>query len=295
MPDETVTIRYEADTTRYAAGARRVSQDLDKIAAKAARAEAAAARATRAESRRGLAGAGRVAGLGGFGDIIGGSGSNPAISGGLIAAYGVKKMVDAAREADPEMAKLGESIASTVGPSAQVNETLIRLGNAFSVLANIGKNVLGTAIAGLVTMLTALAGNAATVLGNVANVFGIAPNKFGNRLKEAGSSLFADVYNDVTGSGRGGVVEMQKKLEEALERRRKNKKAEDVKTAATNSNNVGSLGFQGSAGLYVTSGGAMMANQSITIQRSMLRQLQSITHATEQVTQAIRENSYGGQ
>lgn len=290
MPDETVTIRYEADTTRYAAGARRVSQDLDKIAAKAARAEASAARATRSERRRGIAGAARVAGAGGISDFVGGVGANPAISGGLIAAYGVKAMVDAAREADPEMAKLGESIAKTVGPTARVNETLIRLGNAMSTLANIGKNVFGTVLSGIITTLTAAAGTLASVWGRVAQMVGL--KQFGTRLSGAGEDLLGQAYADITGgSGRGGVIEMEKKLEEAKARRKARDQAAREAARGQGSNRI-SEGFQGSAGLYVTSGAAMMANQTLAIQRSMLRELQSLTRATDRVRDTIRDTAY---
>lgn len=293
MSDETVTIRYEADTTRYAAGARRVSQDLDKIAAKAARAEAAAARATQSGIRRGIGGATRAVGIGGVSDLIGG-GTNAATSAAFVGVYGVKKLLDDAKEADPAMAKLGESISKMVGPASQTTDALNRVNVVLDAIVGMAKNIFSTTLAKNITIATAAIGAFAASIGNLLQFFGA--SKLGGGIASFGEDAMAAAYNDVTGgSGRGGVVEMQKKLEEALERRRKNKKAEDVKTAATNSNNVGSLGFQGSAGLYVTSGGAMMANQSITIQRSMLRQLQSITHATEQVTQAIRENSYGGQ
>ena len=290
MPDETVTIRYEADTTRYAAGARRVSQDLDKLAAKAARAEAAATRATRSERRRGLAGAARIGGFGGVSDFVGGAGSSAAVSGGLIAGYGVKMMVDAAREADPEMAKLGKTIADTVGPSARVNETLIRLGNAMSTLAALMKNVFGTVLSGIITTLTAAAGTLATVWGSVAQMFGF--KKFGSKLSGAGEDLLGQAYNDITGgSGRGGVVEMEKKLEEAKERRKKRDQAAREAARSHGSTNLGE-GFQGSAGLYVTSGAAMMATQSLAIQRSMLRELQSLTRATDRVRDTIRDTAY---
>lgn len=290
MPDETVTIRYEADTTRYAAGARRVSQDLDKIAAKAARAEAAATRATRSERRRGLAGAARIGGLGGISDLVGGAGANAAVSGGLIAAYGVKSMVDAAREADPEMAKLGKTIADSVGPSARVNETLIRLGNALSTLASLLKNVFGTVLSAIITTLTAAAGTLASVWGAIAQKIGL--KQFGSRLSGAGEDLLGQAYNDVTGgSGRGGVVEMEKKLEEAKKRR---KERDEAARAAARGSSGGrsNEGFQGSAGLYVTSGAAMMANQTLAIQRSMLRELQSLTRATDRVRDTIRDTAY---
>jgi len=290
MPDETVTIRYEADTTRYAAGARRVSQDLDKLAAKAARAEAAAARATRSERRRAIAGAARVGGLGGISDFVGGAGSNVAVSGGLIAAYGVKAMVDAAREADPEMAKLGDTIAKTVGPTARVNETLIRLGNAMSTLANIAKNVFGTVLSGIITTLTAAAGTLASVWGRVAQFVGL--KRFGTRLSGAGEDLLGQAYADITGgSGRGGVLEMEKKLEEAKERRKARDKAAKEAANGQGSTRIND-GFQGSAGLYVTSGAAMMATQSLAIQRSMLRELQSLTRATDRVRDTIRDTAY---
>lgn len=290
MPDETVTIRYEADTTRYAAGARRVSQDLDKIAAKAARAEAAATRATRAERRRGLAGAARVGGFGGVSDFVGGAGSSAAVSGGLIAAYGVKAMVDAAREADPEMAKLGKSIADTVGPSARVNETLIRLGNALSTLAALLKNVFGTVLSGIITTLTAAAGTLASVWGAIAQKLGL--KSFGSKLSGAGEDLLGQAYNDVTGgSGRGGVVEMEKKLEDAKKRRKERDDAARSAARGQGSNRIND-GFQGSAGLYVTSGAAMMANQTLAIQRSMLRELQSLTRATDRVRDTIRDTAY---
>lgn len=290
MPDETVTIRYEADTTRYAAGARRVSQDLDKIAAKAARAEAAATRATRSERRRGLAGAARIGGLGGISDLVGGAGANAAVSGGLIAAYGVKLMVDAAREADPEMAKLGKTIADSVGPSARVNETLIRLGNALSTLASLLKNVFGTVLSAIITTLTAAAGTLASVWGAIAQKIGL--KQFGSRLSGAGEDLLGQAYNDVTGgSGRGGVVEMEKKLEEAKKRR---KERDEAARAAARGSSGGrsNEGFQGSAGLYVTSGAAMMANQTLAIQRSMLRELQSLTRATDRVRDTIQNTAY---
>lgn len=290
MPDETVTIRYEADTTRYAAGARRVSQDLDKLAAKAARAEAAAARATRSERRRGIAGAARIGGFGGVSDFVGGAGSSAAVSGGLIAAYGVKAMVDAAREADPEMAKLGASIAKTVGPSARVNETLIRLGNAMSTLASLMKNVFGTVLSGIITTLTAAAGTLASLWGSVAQKFGL--QKFGSRLSGAGEDLLGQAYADMTGgSGRGGVVEMEKKLEEAKERRKRRDQAAREAARSQGSNRI-SEGFQGSAGLYVTSGAAMIGSQSLAIQRSMLRELQSLTRATDRVRDTIRDTAY---
>lgn len=290
MPDETVTIRYEADTTRYAAGARRVSQDLDKIAAKAARAEAATARATRSERRRAIAGAARVGGLGGISDFVGGAGSNVAVSGALIAAYGVKSMVDAAREADPEMAKLGDTIAKTVGPTARVNETLIRLGNAMSTLANIAKNVFGTVLSGIITTLTAAAGTLASVWGRVAQFVGL--KRFGTRLSGAGEDLLGQAYADITGgSGRGGVLEMEKKLEEAKERRKARDKAAKEAANGQGSTRINDS-FQGSAGLYVTSGAAMMASQSLSIQRSMLRELQSLTRATDRVRDTIRDTAY---
>lgn len=290
MPDETVTVRYEADTTRFAEGSRRVSRELDKIAAKAARAEAAASRATRAERRRGIAGAARIGGLGGVSDFIGGAGSNAAVSGGLIAAYGVKAMVDAAREADPEMAKLGDSIAKTVGPTARVNETLIRLGNAMSTLANILKNVFGTVLSGIITTLTAAAGTIASAWGRVAQFVGL--KKFGTRLSGAGEDLLGQAYADVTGgSGRGGVLDMEKKLEEAKERRKARDRAAREAARGQGSTRLGE-GFHGSAGLYVNSGAAMMANQSLTIQRSMLRELQSLTRATDRVRDTIRDTAY---
>jgi hypothetical protein len=224
-------------------------------------------------------------------DFVGGAGSNAAVSGGLIAAYGVKMMVDAAREADPEMAKLGKSIADTVGPSARVNETLIRLGNAMSTLAALLKNVFGTVLSGIITTLTAAAGTLASVWGTVfQKIPGM--NKFGSRLSEAGSDLLGQAYNDVTGgSGRGGVLEMEKKLEEAKKRRQERDRAARAASRSNGSNNIGD-GFQGSAGLYVTSGAAMMATQSLAIQRSMLRELQSLTRATDRVRDTIRDTAY---
>lgn len=290
MPDETVTIRYEADTTRYAAGARRVSQDLDKLAAKAARAEAAAARATRAEARRGITGAGRVAGMGGVSDLIGGAGSNPAISAALVAGYGVKKLLDDAKEADPAMAKLGDSIAKMVGPASQTTEALNRVNVALSAIVGLAKNVFSTTLAKNMTMATAAIGAFTASIGNLLQFFGA--SKIGSSIAEVGEGAMAAAYNDMTGgSGRGGVVEMEKKLEEAKERRKRRDQAAREAARGQGSNRI-SEGFQGSAGLYVTSGAAMIGSQSLAIQRSMLRELQSLTRATDRVRDTIRDTAY---
>jgi|GEM_PF-5345303 len=290
MPDETVTIRYEADTTRYAAGARRVSQDLDKIAAKAARAEAAATRATRAEARRGLTGAGRIAGLGGVSDLVGGAGSNAAVSGALIGAYGVKKLLDDAKEADPAMAKLGESIAKMVGPATQTTEALNRVNVLMDAIVGIAKNIFSTTLAKNITAATAALGAFSSMWGEFFKKIGL--TKLGTGISEFGESAMASAYNDVTGgSGRGGVLEMEKKLEEAKKRRQERDRAARAASRSNGSNNMGD-GFQGSAGLYVTSGAAMMATQSLAIQRSMLRELQSLTRATDRVRDTIRDTAY---
>lgn len=290
MPDETVTIRYESDTTRYAAGARRVSQDLDKIAAKAARAEAASARATRAEARRGITGAGRVAGMGGVSDLIGGAGSNPAISAALVAGYGVKKLLDDAKEADPAMAKLGDSIAKMVGPASQTTEALNRVNVALAAIVGLAKNVFSTTLAKNMTMATAAIGAFTASIGNLLQFFGA--SKIGSSIAEVGEGAMAAAYNDMTGgSGRGGVVEMEKKLEEAKERRKRRDQAAREAARGQGSNRI-SEGFQGSAGLYVTSGAAMIGSQSLAIQRSMLRELQSLTRATDRVRDTIRDTAY---
>lgn len=287
MPDETVTIRYEADTTRYAAGARRVSQDLDKLAAKAARAEAAAARATRAE-RRGFAAAGNqiAPGLGG---LVGGT-AGMAQSAAIAGVYGVKKLLDDAKEADPAMAKLGDSIAKMVGPASQTTEALNRVNVALSAIVGLAKNVFSTTLAKNMTMATAAIGAFTASIGNLLQFFGA--SKIGSSIAEVGEGAMAAAYNDMTGgSGRGGVVEMEKKLEEAKERRKRREQAAREAARGQGSNRI-SEGFQGSAGLYVTSGAAMIGSQSLAIQRSMLRELQSLTRATDRVRDTIRDTSY---
>lgn len=287
MPDETVTIRYEADTTRYAAGARRVSQDLDKLAAKAARAEAAAARATRAE-RRGFAAAGNqiAPGLGG---LVGGT-AGMAQSAAIAGVYGVKKLLDDAKEADPAMAKLGDSIAKMVGPASQTTEALNRVNVALSAIVGLAKNVFSTTLAKNMTMATAAIGAFTASIGNLLQFFGA--SKIGSSIAEVGEGAMAAAYNDMTGgSGRGGVVEMEKKLEEAKERRKRRDQAAREAARGQGSNRI-SEGFQGSAGLYVTSGAAMIGSQSLAIQRSMLRELQSLTRATDRVRDTIRDTAY---
>ena len=287
MPDETVTIRYEADTTRYAAGARRVSQDLDKLAAKAARAEAAAARATRAE-RRGFAAAGNqiAPGLGG---LVGGT-AGMAQSAAIAGVYGVKKLLDDAKEADPAMAKLGDSIAKMVGPASQTTEALNRVNVALSAIVGLAKNVFSTTLAKNMTMATAAIGSFTASIGNLLQFFGA--SKIGSSIAEVGEGAMAAAYNDMTGgSGRGGVVEMEKKLEEAKERRKRRDQAAREAARSQGSNRI-SEGFQGSAGLYVTSGAAMIGSQSLAIQRSMLRELQSLTRATDRVRDTIRDTAY---
>lgn len=290
MSDETVTVRYEADTTRYAAGARRVSNDLDRLTAKAERATAAANRAALASQMATRRALGKASNLitPGFSDVIGETRSG-AMAGALIAGYGVKKLIEGAREADPEMAKLGQSIASTVGPSARANETFLRLGNALSTLGQLVKNVFGTIVSGVITTLTAAAGTLATTWGAIASKLGL--SKFGGRMSGAGEDLLSQALLDFGGSGRGGVLEMEKKLEEALERRKARDKA--AKAADSGSAMTASSGFQGSAGLYVTSGAAMMASQSLNIQRSMLQELRSLTKETSGVKTAIENNAYG--
>jgi len=287
MPDETVTIRYESDTTRYAAGARRVSQDLDKLAAKAARAEAAAARATRAE-RRGFAAAGNqiAPGLGG---LVGGT-AGMAQSAAIAGVYGVKKLLDDAKEADPAMAKLGDSIAKMVGPASQTTEALNRVNVALSAIVGLAKNVFSTTLAKNMTMATAAIGAFTASIGNLLQFFGA--SKIGSSIAEVGEGAMAAAYNDMTGgSGRGGVVEMEKKLEEAKERRKRRDQAAREAARGQGSNRI-SEGFQGSAGLYVTSGAAMIGSQSLAIQRSMLRELQSLTRATDRVRDTIRDTAY---
>lgn len=287
MPDETVTIQYEADTTRYAAGARRVSQDLDKLAAKAARAEAAAARATRAE-RRGFAAAGNqiAPGLGG---LVGGTAS-AAQSAAIAGVYGVKKLLDDAKEADPAVAKLGDSIGKMVGPSSQVTEALNRLNIAMAGIVGMLKNVFSTTLAKNITAATAAFGAFAATWGEFLKKIGF--TKLGSGISDVGESALASAYNDVTGgSGRGGVMEMERKLEEAKKRRKERDEAARAAARGHGSTRL-SEGFQGSAGLYVTSGAAMMANQSLTIQRSMLRELQSLTRATDRVRDTIRDTAY---
>lgn len=287
MPDETVTIRYEADTTRYAAGARRVSQDLDKIAAKAARAEAAATRATRAE-RRGLTAAGNqiAPGLGG---LVGGT-AGVAQSAAFAGVYGVKKLLDDAKEADPAMAKLGESISKMVGPASQTTDALNRVNVALDAIVGIAKNIFSTTLAKNITIATAAIGAFAASIGNLLQFFGA--SKLGGGIASLGEDAMAAAYNDATGgSGRGGVVEMEKKLEEAKKRRKERDEA--ARSAARGaSGGRSNEGFQGSAGLYVTSGAAMMANQTLAIQRSMLRELQSLTRATDRVRDTIRDTAY---
>ena len=208
MPDETVTIRYEADTTRYAAGARRVSQDLDKLAAKAARAEAASARATRAE-RRGFAAAGNqiAPGLGG---LVGGT-AGVAQSAAIAGVYGVKKLLDDAKEADPAMAKLGDSISKMVGPASQTTEALNRVNVALAAIVGLAKNIFSTTLAKNITLATAAIGAFTAAIGNMLRVFGA--SKIGSSISEVGEGAMAAAYNDLTGgSGRGGVLEMEKKL-----------------------------------------------------------------------------------
>ena len=114
----------------------------------------------------------------------------------------------------------------------------------------------------------------------------------GSRLSGAGEDLLGQAYADMTGgSGRGGVVEMEKKLEEAKERRKRRDQAAREAARSQGSNRI-SEGFQGSAGLYVTSGAAMIGSQSLAIQRSMLRELQSLTRATDRVRDTIRDTAY---
>jgi len=287
MPDETVTIRYEADTTRYAAGARRVSQDLDKIAAKAARAEAAATRATRAE-RRGLAAAGNqiAPGLGG---LVGGT-AGVAQSAAFAGVYGVKKLLDDAKEADPAMAKLGESISKMVGPASQTTDALNRVNVALDAIVGMAKNIFSTTLAKNITIATAAIGAFAASIGNLLQFFGA--SKLGGGIASFGEDAMAAAYNDATGgSGRGGVVEMEKKLEEAKKRRKERDESARAAARGHGSSRI-SEGFQGSAGLYVTSGAAMMANQTLAIQRSMLRELQSLTRATDRVRDTIQNTAY---
>lgn len=287
MPDETVTIRYEADTTRYAAGARRVSQDLDKLAAKAARAEAAAARATRAE-RKGFSAAGNqiAPGLGG---LVGGT-AGMAQSAAFAGVYGVKKLLDDAKEADPAMAKLGDSIAKMVGPASQTTDVLNRVNVALSGIFGMLKNVFSTTLAKNITMATAALGALASYYAGIAKMMGM--SKVSKGLTGFSEDVLASAYNDVTGgSGRGGVLEMEKKLEEAKERRKRRDQAAREAARGANTGRMGD-GFQGSAGLYVTSGAAMMATQSLAIQRSMLRELQSLTRATDRVRDTIRDTAY---
>lgn len=287
MPDETVTIRYEADTTRYAAGARRVSQDLDKIAAKAARAEAAAARATQAQ-RRGFAAAGNqiAPGLGG---LVGGT-AGIAQTGALAGVYGVKKLLDDAKEADPAMAKLGDSIAKMVGPASQTTEALNRVNVALAGILGLLKNVFSTTLAKNITAATAALGALASYYAGIAKMLGM--TKISKGLSGFSEDALASAYNDVTGgSGRGGVLEMEKRLDEAKKRRRERDQAARDAARGASTGRMGE-GFQGSAGLYVTSGAAMMATQSLAIQRSMLRELQSLTRATDRVRDTIRDTAY---
>lgn len=287
MPDETVTIRYEADTTRYAAGARRVSQDLDKLAAKAARAEAASARATRAE-RRGFAAAGNqiAPGLGG---LVGGT-AGVAQSAAIAGVYGVKKLLDDAKEADPAMAKLGDSISKMVGPASQTTEALNRVNVALAAIVGLAKNISSTTLAKNITLASAAIGAFTAAIGNMLRFFGA--SKIGASIADIGEGAMAAAYNDITGgSGRGGVLEMEKKLEAAKERRKERDKAAREAARGQGTNRINE-GFQGSAGLYVTSGAAMIGSQSLAIQRSMLRELQSLTRATDRVRDTIRDTAY---
>lgn len=287
MPDETVTIRYEADTTRYAAGARRVSQDLDKLAAKAARAEAASARATRAE-RRGFAAAGNqiAPGLGG---LVGGT-AGVAQSAAIAGVYGVKKLLDDAKEADPAMAKLGDSISKMVGPASQTTEALNRVNVALAAIVGLAKNIFSTTLAKNITLATAAIGAFTAAIGNMLRFFGA--SRIGSSISDVGEGAMAAAYNDITGgSGRGGVLEMEKKLEAAKERRKERDKAAREAARGQGTNRINE-GFQGSAGLYVTSGAAMIGSQSLAIQRSMLRELQSLTRATDRVRDTIRDTAY---
>lgn len=290
MSDETVTVKYVSDTTNFAEGARRVSRDLDKLAAKAARAEAAASRAARAEVRRGITGAGRVAGMGGVSDLIGGAGSNPAISAGLVAGYGVKKLLDDATAADPAMAKLGDSIAKMVGPASQTTDALNRVNVAMSAIVGLMKNVFSTTLAKNITAASASLGALAASWGDILQKIGF--TNLGSGLSNLGEGAMASAYNDATGgSGRGGVLEMERKLEEAKKRRKK--RDEEARSA---SREIASTklaeGFKGSAGLYVTSGSAIMANQSLAIQRSMLRELQNLVRSSDRVRDTIRDTAY---
>lgn len=287
MPDETVTIRYEADTTRYAAGARRVSQDLDKLAAKAARAEAASARATRAE-RRGFAAAGNqiAPGLGG---LVGGT-AGVAQSAAIAGVYGVKKLLDDAKEADPAMAKLGDSISKMVGPASQTTEALNRVNVALAAIVGLAKNIFSTTLAKNITLASAAIGAFTAAIGNMLRFFGA--SKIGSSISDVGDGAMAAAYNDITGgSGRGGLLEMEKKLEAAKERRKERDKAAREAARGQGTNRINE-GFQGSAGLYVTSGAAMIGSQSLAIQRSMLRELQSLTRATDRVRDTIRDTAY---
>lgn len=289
MPDETVTIRYEADTTRYAAGARRVSQDLDKLAAKAARAEAASARATQSGIRRGIGGATRAVGIGGVGDLIGG-GTNAATSAALVGVYGVKNLLDDAKEADPAMAKLGDSISKMVGPASQTTEALNRVNVALAAIVGLAKNISSTTLAKNITLASAAIGAFTAAIGNMLRFFGA--SRIGSSISDVGEGAMAAAYNDLTGgSGRGGVLEMEKKLEAAKERRKERDKAAREAARGQGTNRINE-GFQGSAGLYVTSGAAMIGSQSLAIQRSMLRELQSLTRATDRVRDTIRDTAY---
>lgn len=287
MSDETVTVKYVSDTTNFAEGARRVSRDLDKLAAKAARAEAAAARAARAE-RRGFAAAGNqiAPGLGGLVGGTAGMGQSAAIAG----VYGVKKLLDDAKEADPAMAKLGDSIAKMVGPASQTTDALNRVNVAMSAIVGLMKNVFSTTLAKNITAASASLGALAASWGDILQKIGF--TNLGSGLSNLGEGAMASAYNDATGgSGRGGVLEMERKLEEAKKRRKK--RDEEARSA---SREIASTklaeGFKGSAGLYVTSGSAIMANQSLAIQRSMLRELQNLVRSSDRVRDTIRDTAY---
>jgi HAMP domain-containing protein len=228
--------------------------------------------------------------MGGVSDLIGGAGTNPAISAALVAGYGVKKLLDDAKEADPAMAKLGDSIAKMVGPASQTTEALNRVNVALSAIVGLAKNVFSTTLAKNMTMATAAIGAFTASIGNLLQFFGA--SKIGSSIAEVGEGAMAAAYNDMTGgSGRGGVVEMEKKLEEAKERRKRRDQAAREAARGQGSNRI-SEGFQGSAGLYVTSGAAMIGSQSLAIQRSMLRELQSLTRATDRVRDTIRDTAY---
>lgn len=218
-------------------------------------------------------------------------------AGAAAGVYGLRSVIEHAQELDPEMAKLAAAVSRVTGPTRQATEALNQFTVMMSAVGGFAKRLFGNQILTGITAMNAAIGSFLSLWGRVIGAVPFAATRrVGGQMENAGEDFMSRALGALPrglggtgGTGRAEYLEALERLQAAQERRRER----DSRARAATSGLRAESGFQGSAGLYVTSGGQMMANQSLNIQRNMLSELQRVTRETQNVSRTVRETSYG--